>query len=216
VALVDRREAKREPDEFKLIVVVGSMGGLEPTLALVTSLPQQFSVPVLVINHHKGGERLAGLMRLLQRRCVLGVVPAIDGMVLRRGTVTVVPGGSTATVDREARLTLVDGPCTQPGDATLASAAAAFGPAAIAVVLSGMLRDGTAGVRAVKRVGGRVLVQDPTTAHASWMPSSAIATGCIDHVLPPQRIASALVALTMAPGGADLLAVARPHWAAAV
>jgi two-component system chemotaxis response regulator CheB len=216
VTLVDLREAKREPDEFKLIAVVASMGGLEPILALVASLPHRFSVPVLVINHHKGSERLSGLMGLLQKRCALDVVAAIDGMALRPGTVTVVPGGSTATVDGDARLTLVDGACTQPGDATLASAAAAFGPAAIAVVLSGMLRDGTAGVRAIKRAGGRVLVQDPATAHASSMPSSAIATGCIDHILPPQRIASALVALTMAPGGADLLAVARPHWAAAV
>jgi two-component system chemotaxis response regulator CheB len=214
--LVDLREPQQESRQFKVVVVVASMGGLEPILTLVKSLPSAFSVPVLMINHHKGSERLSGLMRLLQRRCELDVVPAIDGMVLRPGTVTVVPGGSTATVDCQIRLTLVDGACSQPGDATLASAAAAFGPAAIAVVLSGMLRDGTAGVRAIKRAGGRVLVQDPATAHASWMPSSAIATGCIDHVLPPQRIAPALVALTMAPGGADLLAVARPHWAAAV
>jgi hypothetical protein len=63
-----------------------------------------------------------------------------------------------------------------------------------ACVLSGMLRDGTEGIRAVKRHGGRVLAQDPATARAAGMPSSALATGCVDFVLPPRRIAAALIA----------------------
>jgi two-component system, chemotaxis family, protein-glutamate methylesterase/glutaminase len=83
----------------------------------------------------------------------------------------------------------------------------------IGVVLTGMLKDGTKGVRAVKRHGGRVLAQDPATARASGMPSSAIATGCVDFVLPMHRIAPALVALTMAPGAAELLTVPTPPWA---
>ena len=45
------------------------------------------------------------------------------------------------------------------------------------------------------------------------MPSSAIATGCVDFVLPPHKLASALIALAMAPGAADLLTVPLPHWA---
>ena len=46
------------------------------------------------------------------------------------------------------------------------------------------------------------------------MPASAIATGCVDFVLPPHRLAAALIALTMAPGAAALLSVPAPHWAA--
>ena len=75
-----------------------------------------------------------------------------------------------------------------------------------------MLRDGAQGVRAIKRHGGRVLVQDSATARASGMPSSATATGCVDLVLPLYRIAPALIALTMAPA-ADLLIVPTPPWA---
>ena len=63
----------------------------------------------------------------------------------------------------------------------------------------------------MKRFGGRVLAQDPATARAASMPSSAIATGCVDFVLPPHRLAAALIALTMAPGGASLPAVPAPH-----
>ena len=85
---------------------------------------------------------------------------------------------------------------------------------AIAVILSGMLHDGTQGIRSVKRYGGRVLAQDPATARGTSMPSSAMATGCVDFVLPPHRLAPALIALAMAPGGASLLAVPAPHWAA--
>ena len=110
---------------------------------------------------------------------------------------------------------MIDGEAFQerPGDAVLAGAAQAVGAGLIAVVLTGMLRDGADGVRAVKRRGGRVLVQDPETAQASGMPLSAIATGCIDFVLPVPHIAPALVALTVAPGAGDLLAVRPPSWA---
>jgi two-component system chemotaxis response regulator CheB len=131
-----------------------------------------------------------------------------------RPGVTVIPGGSTATVGASGRLCLAK-PGGAGGDgllATAAASAAARGPV-IAVVLTGMLQDGAEGARAVKRHGGRVLAQDPATARAPGMPSSAIATGCVDFVLPPDRLSFALIALVMAPGGADLLTVPLPHWA---
>jgi two-component system chemotaxis response regulator CheB len=76
-----------------------------------------------------------------------------------------------------------------------------------------MLHDGAVGARALKRRGGRLLVQDPATARAASMPASTLATGCVDFVLPLPRIAPALIALTMAPGGAELFAVPTPSWA---
>jgi two-component system, chemotaxis family, protein-glutamate methylesterase/glutaminase len=83
----------------------------------------------------------------------------------------------------------------------------------LAVILTGRLSDGAAGVRAVRRAGGRVLVQDPDDAQAPGMPSAALATGCVEHALPLSLVAPALVAYTMAPGAADLLAVPVPPWA---
>jgi two-component system chemotaxis response regulator CheB len=130
--------------------------------------------------------------------------------------VTLIPTGHLAEIDSTRRITLT--PASSPdhlrgGDALLTSLADALGPRVIAVVLTGMLHDGAVGVRAVKRHGGRVLVQDPDSARAGSMPASAIATGCVDFVLPPHRLAPALTALTMAPGAAALLAVPAPHWA---
>ena len=64
-----------------------------------------------------------------------------------------------------------------------------YGPRALAVVLSGRLRDGTRGVRAIKDAGGRVIVQDPASAEQGSMPWNALATGCVDLVLEPAQIA---------------------------
>ena len=136
-----------------------------------------------------------------------------EQLVAYRG-VTVVPDGlgPTAGADGVPRYAPAESD-RRPVDRTLRVLAEAFGPALVGIILTGKLDDGAQGVRAVKRVGGRVLVQDPATALAPEMPSAALATGCIEFVLPLSRLSSALVTLAMAPGGADLLVVPAPSWA---
>jgi two-component system chemotaxis response regulator CheB len=92
-------------------------------------------------------------------------------------------------------------------DPLLTSAADVFGSRMIAVVLSGRLNGGAAGVQAVKRRGGRVLAQDPTTAIIPAMPDAALATGCVDFALPPESLGRAIVALCAASGAAELFRV---------
>jgi two-component system chemotaxis response regulator CheB len=195
---------------FELIVVVASLGGLAAVSTVLAGLPVTFSVPILLVQHGGSPGDPDRLSRLLQKVTPLPVRTAWPGLRVGEPGVTVIPGGLTATLDHTRRFTLTDGDPLGGGDALLSSAAAVFGPAAIGVVLTGMLRDGTEGIRAIKRHGGRVLTQDPATARAGGMPSSAIATGCVDFVLPLSRIAPALVALTMAPGAADLFTVPIP------
>ena len=67
------------------------------------------------------------------------------------------------------------------------------------VVLTGMGRDGREGVIAVHRAGGRVVAEDPATARHPSMPSAAIATGCVHHVLPLREIPALLVHLVSPP-----------------
>lgn len=208
-----------QPPAFELAVVVASLGGLPPVSTLLAGLPATFPVPLVVLQHRHPTGRPDGLAWLLAARTALPVRTAWDGMSLDTLGVTVIPPGSAAAVSPGRRLGLQPstewtGPERTDGDALLATAATtAASGGVIAVVLSGRLHDGSAGVRAVKRHGGRVLVQDPATARAPGMPTSAIATGCADFVLPAQRMSAALIALAMAPGGAQLLTVPPPHWA---
>jgi two-component system chemotaxis response regulator CheB len=200
---------------FQFVVVVASLGGLPVLTTLLRDLPGTFPVPVLIVSHRPLSDRDT-LAVLLQKQASLPVRTGTAGLAAWGPGITVIPGGTAAALTQDRQLTLhpVTARRDLCGDTLLASTAEAARPGhAIAVILSGMLHDGTEGVRAVKRHGGRVLAQDPATARAASMPASAIATGCVDFVLPPHRLAPALIALTMAPGAAALLAVPTPHWA---
>jgi two-component system, chemotaxis family, protein-glutamate methylesterase/glutaminase len=207
-----RHSAPASELPFGRVVLVASLGGMEAFIAVLAGLPANFPVPVVVVWHRaRSRDGRDALASVLARRIALPVrVAEANGSADQPG-VTVVPGATAARIDSAGRWVLVDADGVGAGDAVLASSAEA-GPT-IAVVLTGNMRDGTEGARAVKRRGGRVLVQDPAAARAASMPSSAIATGCADFVLPLHRIAPALLALTVAPGAADLLAVALPSWA---
>jgi two-component system chemotaxis response regulator CheB len=213
----DRRLSARPP-RFELVVVIASLGGLAPISVLLAGLPASFPIPLLVMQHRYASGREDGLAWLLATRTVLPVRSACEGVFAGRPGVAVVPPGSAAAVEPGGYLRLRPhpsrlGPGRTDGDGLLASAAASSDGAVIGVVLSGRMHDGTQGVRAVKRHGGRVLAQDPATAQAGSMPAGAIATGCVDFVLAPERMPAALISLAMAPGGAQLLTVPLPPWA---
>jgi two-component system chemotaxis response regulator CheB len=193
-----------------VVVLAASAGGVRALRTVVSGLPSDFPAPVLVVQHRGSGtpELLADLLRA---RGNLPVHTATPG-ALQPG-VTVLPAGTTAELRPDGRLSLRPCPTARTADELLTSAAAAFGPGVLAVVLTGRLSDGSAGVRAVRRAGGRVLVQDPDDAEAPGMPSAALATGCVEHALPLPLVAPALVAYAMAPGAADLFAVPLPPWA---
>lgn len=195
---------------FDVVVLAASSGGVRALSAVASALPESFPAPTLVVQHRatSATDLLPGI---LAARSHLPVRSAAPGP-LRHG-LTVLPPGTTADVDRGGLRSLRACPSGRVADELLAGIAAAFGPRALAVVLTGRLSDGAAGVRAVKRAGGRVLVQDPADADAPGMPLAALATGCVEHAVPLRMIATALVTYTMAPGAAELLAVPVPPWA---
>jgi two-component system chemotaxis response regulator CheB len=201
------------PSEFGRVILVASLGGIRAVNTMLARIPADYPVPIVVVQHRArtsdGEDPLAGI---LAGRTSLPVRVAEAGAAADQPGVTLVPAQTTATVDGLGRWELTETtPGGWPGDTLLASSAAHT--PTIAMIFTGSLADGADGCRAVKRRGGRVLVQDPATARASSMPAAAIATGCADFVLPPDRMAVALLALTTAPGAADLLAVPLPPWA---
>lgn len=198
---------------FGRVVLAASLGGVKPLTTVVAGLPADFTVPVVVAQHRRpilnSGD---ALVQILSRASCLPTRLAEDGVSADKPGVTIVPAGATATIGANGVWALTHQTSNVGvGDAILLSSARQT--PTIAVILTGRLADGSNGCRAVKRNGGRVLVQDPATAEASSMPAHAIATGCVDFVLPPARLASAILALATAPGGAELLTVPMPPWA---
>jgi two-component system chemotaxis response regulator CheB len=205
-----RNEAR--PAAFDLIVIIASLGGLQSISAVLAGLPGDFPIPVLVLHHSVPREAPEVLARLLQRSTKLPVHTAADGDLIAGPGAAVLPRGYTARIDSDHRLRFALADRTG-GDSLLSSAAEAAGQGVVALVLTGMLADGARGVQAIKRRGGRILAEDPGTARASSMPAHAIATGCVDFALPNHRLAAALIALTLAPGGAEMFTVPTPSWA---
>jgi two-component system, chemotaxis family, protein-glutamate methylesterase/glutaminase len=199
--------------EFGRVVLVASLGGIPVITTVLAGLPANYGVPGVVVQHRRRISNAEDpLTAILTNRTCLPTRIAEAGCPVDQLGVTVVPAQTTATIDDSGNWVLDDSPeDLAPGDALLISSA--HTTPTVAVVLTGSLADGANGCRAVKRHGGRVLAQDPDTARASSMPANAIATGCADFVLPPDRLASALLALTTAPGAAELLTVPLPPWA---
>lgn len=198
---------------FGRVVLVASQGGLHALTTVASGLPADFPLPVVVAQHRRSTYNdIDVLARIIASRGALPVRGAVHGAPAGEPGVTIVPAATIATIDTHGLWSLAsETPNVGVGDAVLLSSAQ-YVPT-IAVILTGRLTDGAAGCRAVKRRGGRVLVQDPFTAEAASMPATAIATGCADFVLPLDRLATAVLALTTAPGAAELLTVAVPPWA---
>ncbi|ORV10966.1 chemotaxis protein CheB [Mycobacterium celatum] len=198
---------------FGRVVLVASLGGMPIITIVLAGIPTGYGVPIAVVLHRRRTRDDADLLAaILARRTRLPARVAEAGVPADQPGVTVVPAETTATIDASGNWLLSEGARgVGPGNALLVSSARAT--PTVAVILTGSLADGADGCRAVKRAGGRVLVQDPATARASSMPANAIATGCVDFVLEPERIATALLALTTAPGAAELLTVPPPPWA---
>jgi two-component system CheB/CheR fusion protein len=196
------------------IVGIGaSAGGLEAVSEILGGLPSHPGVAIIVVQH-LDRTRDSLLSEILGRRTLLPVIEARDGMLIAPDHVYVIPPNATLTVDASV-LRLSPRAATgmhMPVDALFHSLAQHCGERAVGIVLSGADSDGAAGTQAIKHAGGITFAQDPDTARVSQMPRSAVATGCVDFVLPAGEIAPELLRLSahsyLKPGGFPEVVVA--------
>jgi len=147
---------------FDVVVMVASVGGIKAIRAILAALPAAFPATIL-IQMHLNPTYPSVLVDILRPHSRLPVEWAVDGATLRQGTVTVAPQGQHVRVSATGLLTLIswaDLGYTKPrADGLFESIATSFQARALGVVLTGYLDDGAPGVQAIRRQGGRVLVQ---------------------------------------------------------
>lgn len=171
---------------------------------VLSGLDESFPVAVVVVQHLDPRHRSL-LAEILSRHCRLPVAEAVAGERLVPGRVLIAPPNRHLLVNRDGSVSLSESELVHfvrpSADLLFESAAGSHGERVIAVVLTGTGTDGSMGVRAVKKMGGTVIVQDEATSEFFGMPSAAIATGDVDFVVPLPDIAPALTTLATAPSG---------------
>jgi two-component system chemotaxis response regulator CheB len=184
-----------------VIVIGASAGGVQTLQGLVAQLPPELPASVLVVLHLMSAGTSV-LHNILDRAGPLPATPARDSEQLERGHIYVAPPDFHLLL-RGPNIHLSAGPREnghRPAvDPLFRSAARAYGPRVIGVVLSGMLDDGTDGLRLIKQRGGATVVQDPTDALYGDMPRNAIRDVDPDRVVPLAEMGAVLFDLIDAP-----------------
>ncbi len=197
-----RTRPARRTEPVRMVAVAASTGGPGALAELFSRLPV-LRVPVVVVQHMPAGFT-ASLARRLGEVGAMRVEEAAEGTRPEPGVAYVAPGGKQLEV-RDGRWAVRDPlpadvlkPCA---DVTFAAVAEAFRPV-LAVVLTGMGKDGLEGCRRIKRAGGRVIAQNEETSVVYGMPRAVVEAGVADFVLPLDRIPEEVARLAGAAGEA--------------
>lgn len=181
----------------ELIVIGASLGGLDALTTILGALPEGFLVPIAIAQHRRadGDSRLADIF---SRKTTLPVREPEDKDPVEPGHVYVAPADYHLLLDGERFSLSIDAPVSyaRPSiDVLFESAAEAFGPSLVAVLLTGASEDGASGIAAAARRGGQTLVQDPATALSPIAPRAALARTRPDFVGSVEQIARRLAEL---------------------
>jgi two-component system chemotaxis response regulator CheB len=191
---------------FDIVALAASAGGLNALTHVLGELPADFPAALLVVQHLDPRHRSL-MAEILAQRTALVVRQAREGDRLEAGTAFIAPPNRHLLVNSDGTLSLSQSELVHfvrpSADLLFESVAASFRERAIAVVLSGSGHDGEMGVRAIRKTGGTVIVQEPSSAEFRGMPDAALQTGCADLILPLDEIAPAIGALV---GGSRLTA----------
>jgi len=183
------------PDGFDIVALAASAGGLKALSEVLAGLPAGFPAALVVVQHLDPRHRSL-MAEILARRTGLAVSQAVDDDRVQAGTVLIAPPDHHLLVNADGLVSLTRTELVHfsrpSADLLFESVAASYRNRAIAVVLSGSGSDGAMGAKAIKKMGGTLIVQDPATAEFAGMPSAARQAAAADFILPLEEIAGAL------------------------
>jgi two-component system chemotaxis response regulator CheB len=177
--------------QYKLLVIGGSAGSLQVILSLLMEIGDHFSMSVLVVLHRNGSFE-SSLEELLSARTGLTIKEVEEKDTLKPGIVYLCPADYHVLLEKDHSFSLDYSErvhFSRPSiDVTFRSAAEAYGPDLVALLLSGGNADGADGLAYIKERGGLSIVQDPATADVPYMPQQAIFRMQPDFVVSTEEI----------------------------
>jgi two-component system chemotaxis response regulator CheB len=189
-----------KPDKKYSAIVIGtSAGGLNALSSLLSQLPEDYSIPVVVVQHRSKDQREL-LEEVLQHKCGIRIKQADEKEPVQGGTVYIAPPDYHLLVEEDRTFSLS---CdervlfSRPAiDVLFESAAAVYKEELVGIILTGANGDGAAGIATIKKYGGLTIAQDPKEAQFQAMPKASIDTKKVKHIWPLSEIGAFLVNLT--------------------
>lgn len=182
----------------EVVAIAASTGGPAAIHSILSSLPADFALPILVVQHISRGFA-PGFASWLDGASHTRVKLAEEGETLEPGTAYVAVDDHHLVVSRARRIHLSSAAAVSgfrpSGTVLFESVATAYGRAAVAVILTGMGRDGVDGLRAIRQGGGLILAESEQTSVVYGMPAAAVQAGLADFVLPLDQVSAALAGL---------------------
>ena len=193
------KKTKSIAKDFPVVCVGGSAGGLDAYTRLLQHLPGDMGIAIVIVNHLRTVATL--LNEILPRYTEMPVELITEKLEIEPNHVFIIPEKRDLHVlDGEFRLKPISKPRGWPDVITvfMRSLTEHWDGKLIAVIVSGYDGDGAAALCGIKEVGGITIAQKLDTAGQPDMPESAIASGCIDFVLAPEKIAQEIVRIAHA------------------
>ena len=189
---------------YELICIGASWGGLDAVGRLLADVPDEIDVPIVIAQHRHPNSTPGGLAELLHFRIRRPVQDVDDKTAIEPRHVYIAPpdyhlmiepGSFALSTDERVQY-------ARPSiDVLFESAAYAYGPSVIGIILTGANEDGAAGLAAIKRRGGVAVIQDPSGAARRTMPDAAIAATVADAILPLEEIGKFVYGLCVKAAG---------------
>jgi two-component system chemotaxis response regulator CheB len=194
------RPSSRSTKRVDVIAIASSTGGPHALTELLPALPAGLQVPIVIVQHMPA-EFTRSLADRLNTISAITVREAIAGEPLKAGLALLAPGDKhmvvERSIDQNMLVTLNQGPpensCRPAADILFRSVSKCYGENVLAIVLTGMGKDGLAGSRVIRAAGGRVVAQDEASSVVWGMPGEVVHANLADSVLPLKEIATEII-----------------------
>ena len=195
------KNTNKKAEKLQIVVIGTSAGGLQALIQLISQLPPDFPLPILIVQHIAADATGSVLLDEMKKCSKLKCAHAVNGKSITSGKLYIAPSGHHLMVGNDKKILITKGAHenrSRPAiDPLFRSAAVAFGNKVIGIVLTGYLNDGASGLLAIKRCGGICIVQDPEDAQYPDMPRNALNQVKADYCIPISEMGSILSQLAL-------------------